>query len=113
MHLTGCRSLLHRCCHFRCSFLYLPAFLLPSAHNCLPLEFLLSAVPLLPPAVLSAWARTAVVSRVPTMLKGAKYETPPVLGVNDVGKEDHKSERAFAREQQFGYAFKKTAYSKC
>ena len=27
--------------------------------------------------------------------------------------EDHKSERAFAREQQFGYAFKRTAYSKC
>ena len=27
--------------------------------------------------------------------------------------EDHKSERAFTREQQFGYAFKRTAYSKC
>ena len=27
--------------------------------------------------------------------------------------EDHKSERAFAREQQFGYAFKRAAYSKC
>ena len=27
--------------------------------------------------------------------------------------EDHKSERAFTREQQFGYAYKRTAYSKC
>jgi len=41
-------------------------------------------------------ARTAVVSRVPTMPKGARYETPTISGANDAGKDSKRDGRLWS-----------------
>ena len=50
----------------------------------------------------NVWARTAAVSRVRTMPKGAKYETPTASGVNSAGKNFGLRVRPWSSRSQNG-----------